>query len=360
MASLNEVSVIESLRKRMRDGENKTKLQTELGQEYYIYLKEHKKFKPNTIQKKFRSKEKLNIDLDFKIKEPEENQNLVKTQAEKAKQSKREDQVIIDATILIDRIIDGLKEALKYEIYPQVLFCMNFLLCGRANDLNIKRIRGDGAHSSKDTHFVLENYIYKGQEIIGTVVNLLTSKNQNKNHVKEISLPMICHPKEYGLVKQGLEFLMDQEKANFFCYASQKSFKSKDKCGAAKFNEGGQRKNEWKHIRACMVTRLKLKDAIIKLPENRVFYFTNSTGRDFNASFVSDNCFEKGGMGNNVASELVLGHVHDSSVNASYEKIKLKNVPKYDVVLKKIDPTEPLKIGHRSIANGLYLTKNSE
>jgi len=359
MASLNEATLIESLRKRVREGDDKAKLQKELGQEYYIYLKEHKKFKPNTIQKKFRSKEKLNRDLDFKIKEPEENKELVKLQCELSKQSKREDQVIIDATILIDRIIDGLKEALKYEIYPQVLFCMNFILCGRANDLNIKRIRGDGTHSSKDTHFVLENYIYKEQEIIGTIVNLLTSKNQNKNHVKEISLPMICHSEHYGLVKTGLDFLMSEEKADMKCYSSVIAYKNKDKCGAPKFKHG-QRQNEWKHIRPCMVTRLKLKDAILKSPEKWKFDFSNCTGRDFVASFVADGSFEKGGLGNNLVHETVLGHTGDSSANAAYEKIKLKNMPKYDVVLKKIDPTEPLKIGHRSIANGLYLTKNSE
>lgn len=93
MANLNETTVIESLRKRMLEGENKSELQNELGQEYYEYLKNHKKFKPNTIQKKFRSKEKLNKDLEIKIKEPKENQVFVKSQADKAKQSKREDQV---------------------------------------------------------------------------------------------------------------------------------------------------------------------------------------------------------------------------------------------------------------------------
>ena len=106
-----------------------------------------------------------------------------------------------------------------------------------------------------------------------------------------------------------------------------------------------------------MITHLKLKEAIIKQPNNRVFDFNNSTGRDFNASFVSDGCFEKGGIGNNVALELVLGHVHDSAANAAYEKIKLQNMPKYDVILKKID--EPLKIGDRTIKNGLYLVKKS-
>jgi len=65
-----------------------------LQEEYYIYLKEHKKFKPNTIQKLFRKKEKLNIDLEFHIKEPEENKESVKLQCELSKQTKREDQVI--------------------------------------------------------------------------------------------------------------------------------------------------------------------------------------------------------------------------------------------------------------------------
>ena len=64
MAHINDATVIESLRKRMREGDDKAKLQQELGQEYYIYLKEHKKLKPNTIQKLFRKKEKLNIDLE--------------------------------------------------------------------------------------------------------------------------------------------------------------------------------------------------------------------------------------------------------------------------------------------------------
>ena len=41
--------------------------------------------------------------------------------------------------------------------------CMNFILCGRANDLNIKRIREDGTHSSKETHFVLENCTYNSR-----------------------------------------------------------------------------------------------------------------------------------------------------------------------------------------------------
>jgi hypothetical protein len=43
--------------------------------------------------------------------------------------------------------------------------------------------------------------------------------------VKEISLPMICHPEHYGLVKQGLEFLMTEEKADVFCYSSGKAQK---------------------------------------------------------------------------------------------------------------------------------------
>lgn len=122
MAHLNEATVIESLRKRMHEGENKIQSQKELGQEYYEYLKTHKNFKPNTIQKKFRSNEKLNIDLEIRMKEPEENQTLVRLQCEAAKQSKREDQVILDATILIDRIIEGLKERLTYpaQIVPPI------------------------------------------------------------------------------------------------------------------------------------------------------------------------------------------------------------------------------------------------
>ena len=45
-----------------------------------------------------------------------------------AKRNKREDQVIIDATLLIEKIMKGLKEGLRYEIYPQVLFCMNVIV----------------------------------------------------------------------------------------------------------------------------------------------------------------------------------------------------------------------------------------
>ena len=356
MAHVDDAAVIESLRKRMREGDDKPKLQEELGKEYYIYLKEHKKFKPNTIQKLFRKKSKLNIDLEFQIKEPNENKESVKLQCELSKQNKREDQVIINATLLIEKIIQGLKEGLRYEIYPQVLFCMNFILCGRANDLNIKRIREDGTHSSKETHFVLENCIYKEEEIIGTIVNLLTSKNQNKNHVKEISLPMICHPEHYGLVKQGLEFLMTEEKADMKCYSSVKFYKNKDKCGAPKFKDG-QRQNEWKNIRKVMIKHLELRDAIVKSPEKWTFDFQNCTGRDFVASFVADGSFEKGSLGNNVVHETVLGHTYESSANGAYEKIKLQNMPTYNVILKKID--EPLKIGDRSISTGLYLTKKS-
>ena len=87
------------------------------------------------------------------------------------------------------------------------------------------------------------------------------------------------------------------------------------------------------------------------------FDFSNCTGRDFVASFVSDGSFEKGSLGNNVVHETVLGHTYASSANASYEKIKLQNMPKYNVILKKID--EHMKIGDRTIKNGLYLVKKS-
>ena len=47
-----------------------------------------------------------------------------------------------------------------------------------------------------------------------------------------------------------------------------------------------------------------------------------------------------------------LGLTYESSANSAYEKIKLQNMPTYNVILKKID--EPLKIGDRSISTGLY------
>ena len=113
---------------------------------------------------------------------------------------------------------------------------------------------------------------------------------------------------------------------------------------------------------------LKFGEILINLGERflwDVFYvheiwkfdFKNCTGRDFVASFVADGCFEKGSLGNNVVHETVLGHTYESSANAAYEKIKLQNMPIYNVILKKID--EPLKIGDRSISTGLYLVKKS-
>jgi len=53
--------------------------------------------------------------------------------------------------------------------------------------------------------------------------------------LQEFSLPIICSPDYYDLAKQGLEFLTNQEKADVFCYASKKSFKKKEKCGAPIF-----------------------------------------------------------------------------------------------------------------------------
>ena len=167
---------------------------------------------------------------------------------------------------------------------------------------------------------------------------------------------MICHPEHYGLVKQGLEFLMTEEKADMKCYSSVIAYKNKDKCGAPRFKDG-QRQNEWKKIHSQMVQHLELRDAIVKAPEKWKFKFCNCTGRDFVASFVADGCFEKGSLGNNVVHETVLGHTYESSANAAYEKIKLQNMPTYNVILKKID--EPLKIGDRSISTGLYLVKKS-
>ena len=75
---------------------------------------------------------------------------------------------------------------------------MNFILCGRANDLNIKRIREDGTHSSKETHFVLENCIYKEEEIIGGDITVTVEpgkapKLSRKSSQKVISRPPILY-----------------------------------------------------------------------------------------------------------------------------------------------------------------------
>jgi len=91
------------------------------------------------------------------IKHPEKNNENRLARKHKREDDHHANPAVIDTTLLLEKAIQGLEYALEKKLYPQVQFCLSFLVCTRPQDFNCKKIRVNGSQSSNETHVFLHD-----------------------------------------------------------------------------------------------------------------------------------------------------------------------------------------------------------
>ena len=211
-----------------------------------------------------------------------------------------------------------------------------------------KKIRVNGDQSSSNTHLFLHNLSYGDDIIVGTLANLLPSKQHSKNQPNRL-VPFICAPKHYELVLEGFNFLQEKKNIDRPCYGGKKNYNSGCSCGAETVDqtENGKTQDrlEWSRtINPIMIEKLGLK-ACVKNPDKCPwFQFNKTNARHFTACALAQEILElDDDIMPNSAFRNGLGHEIRSAADHSYDNIKCTNIPKYDnILVKKIDPKQPL------------------
>ena len=123
---------LEKLKKRKITHEDFTNL-------YYQKLVEYR-FNIHTIARKFTKIKKTNPE----IRHPSENDEKIRRAKHANEDARHDNPAVLDVTLLLEKIIVGLKCALEKKLYPQIQFCLSFLVCTRPDDFNCKKIRTNG------------------------------------------------------------------------------------------------------------------------------------------------------------------------------------------------------------------------
>jgi len=274
----------------------------------------------------------------------------VKVQEKKQIEKRFDDPAIIDSDVLIDRLLSGLKEGLRKKQCPQILFCLNYLVPTRVNDLNClhERVGEDkNKFSNENTHiFDKEN---------GNLLNLFPSKKQEKS-IKKYATVCICDPTHYELVFHALEFVRSEEALSLPLITTVAQFLNETPSGPI-FEANGKRLRPWKKIDKVMIDDMNLHDAV-KSWGSLNPRFTRQLGRSFAACCVEQGIFEfERGLCPTKAIELFLGHEPLSSANVSYLRIDVKPNKMKGVVLRKVSDSNCLEHGQDKISYGVMLEK---
>ena len=123
---------LEKLKKRKITHEDFTNLYCQKLVEY--------RFNIHTIARKFTKIKKTNPE----IRHPSENDEKIRRAKHANEDARHDNPAVLDVTLLLEKIIVGLKCALEKKLYPQIQFCLSFLVCTRPDDFNCKKIRTNG------------------------------------------------------------------------------------------------------------------------------------------------------------------------------------------------------------------------
>jgi hypothetical protein len=264
----------------------------------------------------------LDVDKDDLPGCPRELVKKVKANAATKLQARTNDKMLIDSDMLIEMMVQGMIDGRDRDQVPQVLFCANYIVALRANDLNTQKKRADGTSSCPDDYqYVKGVTIGDGdREVAGTINNLKPSKeNTDKRFVKGYATVLICKPSDYDTVIDILAWAMDSSNASRPCTTTVNQYNRGDASGAeVKGQEWGKGGGG---IIPVMVKRLGLDKAVKEWGFNKSG-LTKQLGRSFVASCVEQGRLELDrGLTSSQAVELVLGHAPGSMNNNDYLKV---------------------------------------
>jgi hypothetical protein len=115
---------------------------------------------------------------------------------------KLEHPIELNGDLMISLLENGLRDGIDRKQHPQVVFCMNWLLGTRANDLNVAFSRVNGDIASKDDY-----QIVKSAGICGTLINSLVSKSSARPQIEEYATVFISE--KYELMSESIKFIFD-------------------------------------------------------------------------------------------------------------------------------------------------------
>mmetsp|Transcript_33551 Transcript_33551/g.107201 ORF Transcript_33551/g.107201 Transcript_33551/m.107201 type:complete len:533 (+) Transcript_33551:142-1740(+) len=285
-----------------------------------------------------------------------------RTRAAQRTQERNENPIRVDAGLLIQRLVEGVRDGIDRGQAPQVLFCLAFLIPLRSNDLNPAHARKNtDRRASAETHLLAEK-TKSGVVVVGTLLNRWPSKdNPNCEPPSPYGAPFICDKKHYPLMRDALEFVFTGPHPP--CTRTQKEYQKNVPSGPGSGNEWGNAMHLGIH--KPMMKRLKLTDALVAPTgtwEEQAAIFTKGNGRAFASCAIEQGRFvTESDLLSAVAFTRGLGHRPMAVADHNYRKFRCENVtPVAGVVLRKIIAEDPLLVPNDGlsddIVNGLYLT----
>jgi hypothetical protein len=257
------------------------------------------------------------------------------------------DKIRTNADKLIKYMTNGVRDGVQRCQVPQVLFCLAYLVGFRPNDLNTQKKRANQT-SSCLTDFNYVEGATSGEDeraIVGTITNKKPSKdNRGKDFIEEYVTGFICDPKDYGMIRDAIMWVMDSVNAAKPCITTKAAYIRGDASGAEPTGKEWRNGRPGGWVMSAMVERLRLNECVEHWGCHRGG-FTKALGR----SFVTC-CFEQGrfefdkGLTPSHAIELALGHAPLSSSNVNYLKFDCRPcTPVAGVVAVKVCKENPVE-----------------
>ena len=269
--------------------------------------------------------------------------------------------IVIMADKLIGLVVAGVKDGIERKQYPQVIFCLTYLIALRHNDLNRGHVGvGVGRNGEQSSgvipgdHVVCRELLFNNQKICGTLLNNNPSKFVvAKRDVLSYSTVFICDPADYELLERGVAYVQNQENADIPCTGRVSQYLKDEPSGATTCQEWG---NCRRGIMKAMIERLRLNTCVVTWASHE-FGFTKQLGRGFVASCVEQGRFKlEQGLAPLKSVELLLGHEKLSSSNVCYLKLDARTTQIPGVTLRRVSTEHPIGC----VQYGVCLTKDRD
>ena len=268
---------------------------------------------------------------------------------ETARMAQRDDNpAIIEFSVLMPKLIQTLKDGLQHKQAPQVLFCLNYIIGLRPNDLNPMHVRSDGFQANADTNIILGEHV---GGVVGTICNTRPSK-QTRGKTKHAAYGtcLICDPIDYELVFSAVKWLFSPQCTEMVCNTSLKDYLNNEPSGLPRNNH----RSECLVIFREMAKKYEFHDAVRSWGAVKPG-FTQQLGRSFVACSVEQGRFHLSPQLRPFkAVELVLGHDQFSSNNINYLKLTV-HPPKIDSVIMQPMSSKGFLVNEEKIQYGIYL-----
>ena len=273
--------------------------------------------------------------------------------------ARMEKPIVMMADKLIELVVAGVKDGIERKQYPQVIFCLNYLIALRPNDLNRGHVRVGAGRIGEQLsgvipgdHTVCQELFFKNNKICGTLLNKNPSKFVvAKRAVLSYSTVFISDPADYELLERGVAYVQNEENASIPCTGRVNQYMANEPSGATSCQEWG---NCRRGIMKAMIARLQLNTCVVSWASHK-FGFTKQLGRGFVASCVEQGRFKlEQGLAPLKSVELLLGHEKLSSSNVCYLKLDARTTQIPGVTLRRVSTEHPIGCVHY----GVCLTKD--